>query len=255
MKFSLVGPLFFPPGLIFKNSCLLWYNGNSGGLFFLGSLQMVTATIQLKTLAPWKKAMTNLDSMLKSRDITLPTKFHLVKAIVFAVVMYGCESWTIKKAECWRINAFELRCWKRLSRFSLRITARRSNWSILKEISPEYLLEAAVHGVARVRFDWATELNWTDAKAEIQYFEHLIWRIDSLKKAWYWERLKAEEGDDRGWDCWMAPLTLWTRVWASSGCWWWTGKPGMLQSMASQRVKQDWATTLNWTDYNTQLFL
>ena len=127
--------------------------------------------------------------------------------------------------------------------------------SLRKSVLNIYLLETAVHGVARVRFDWATELNWTDAKAEIQYFEHLIWRIDSLKKTWYWERLKAGEGDDRGWDCWMAPLTLWTRVWASSGCWWWTEKPGMLQSMASQRVKQDWATKLNWADYNTQLFL
>ena len=86
-----------------------------------------------------RKAMTNLDSILKSRDITLPTKVHLVKAMVFPVVMYGCESWTINKAECWRIDVFELRCWKRLLRVPW--TARRSNQSILKEISPEYSLE------------------------------------------------------------------------------------------------------------------
>ena len=86
-----------------------------------------------------RKVMTNLDSILKSRDITLPTKVHLVKAMVFPVAMYGCESWTIKKAECRRIDAFELRCWRRLLRVPW--TARRSNWSILKEISPEYSLE------------------------------------------------------------------------------------------------------------------
>ena len=88
------------------------------------------------TLAPWKKAITNLDSILKSRDITLPTKVHLVKAMVFPVVMSGCESWTTKKAECQRIDAFELWCWRRLP-----WTARRSKQSILKEIKPEYSLE------------------------------------------------------------------------------------------------------------------
>ena len=104
-----------------------------------------------------RKVMTSLDSILKSRDITLLTRVHLVKAIVFPVVMYRCESWTIKKAECQRINAFELWCWRRC----LRITARRSSQSIHKEVSPEYLLEAAVHGVAKSQTwlsDW-TELN------------------------------------------------------------------------------------------------
>ena len=86
-----------------------------------------------------RKAMTNLDSLLKSRDITLPTKVHLVKAMIFPVVMYGCKSWTIRKAECWRIDAFELRCWRRLLRVPW--TANRSNQSILKEISPEYSME------------------------------------------------------------------------------------------------------------------
>ena len=109
--------------------------------FFWGapkSLQMVTAAMKLKD-TPWKKSYDNLDSILKSRDFTLPTKVRLVKAMVFPVVIYGCESWTIKKAECQRIDAFELWCWRRLLRVPW--TARRSNQSILKEVSPEYSLE------------------------------------------------------------------------------------------------------------------
>ena len=109
-----------------------------------------------------RKVMTNLDSILKNRSITLPTKVHLVKAMLFPVVMYGCESWTIKKAEHWRINAFELWCWRRLLRVPW--TARRSNQSILKEISPEYSLEG-----------WMQKL-------KLQYFGHLMWRTDSLEK-------------------------------------------------------------------------
>ena len=109
-----------------------------------------------------RKAMTNLDSILKSKDINLPTKVCLVKAMVFQVVMYGCESWTIKKAERRRIDAFELWCWRRLLRVSL--TARRSNQSILKEISPEYSLEGLM------------------LKLKLQYFVHLIRRTDSLEK-------------------------------------------------------------------------
>ena len=109
-----------------------------------------------------RKAMTNLDSILKSRDITLPTKLHLVKAMVFPVVMYGCESWTIKKAERWRFDAFELWCWR--SRFRIPWTARRSNQSILKEISPKYSLEGLM------------------LKLKHQYFGRLIWRTDSSEK-------------------------------------------------------------------------
>ena len=109
-----------------------------------------------------RKVMTNLDSILKSRDITLPTKAHLVKAMVFPVVMYGCESGTVKKAECRRIDAFELWCWRRLLR--VRWTARRVNQSILKEISPEYSLEGLM------------------LKLKLQYFGHLTWRVDSLEK-------------------------------------------------------------------------
>ena len=101
---------------------------------------MVTAAMKLKDACfLGRKAMTNLDSILKSRDITLLTKVHLVKAMVFPVVMYGCESWTIKKAECWRIDAFELWCQRKLLRVPW--TARRSNQSVLKEISPKYSLE------------------------------------------------------------------------------------------------------------------
>ena len=109
-----------------------------------------------------RKAMTNLDSILKSRDITLPTKVHLVKAMVFSVVMYGGESWTIKKVEHWRIDAFELWCWRRLLRVPW--TARSSNQSILKEINLEYSLEGLM------------------LKLKLQYFGHLLWRTDSLEK-------------------------------------------------------------------------
>ena len=109
-----------------------------------------------------RKVMTNLDSILKSRDITLPTKVYLVKAMVFLVVMYGCESWTVKKAECRRIDAFELWCWRRLLRVPW--TARRSNQSILKEISPEHSLEGLM------------------LKLKCQYFDHLMRRADSLEK-------------------------------------------------------------------------
>ena len=179
-----------------------------------------------------RKAMTNLNSILKSKDITLPAKACLVKAMVFPVVMYGCESWTIKKAECRRIDAFELWCWWRLLRVPW--TARRSNQSILKEISLEYSLEGLI------------------LKLKLQYFGHLMQKADHWKRPWSWERLKArgegEEGEGRGWDGWMPSPTLWTWVWASSGSWWWTGKPGMLQCMGSQRVRHSWATELNWTD-------
>ena len=152
-----------------------------------------------------RKVMTNLDSILKSRDITLPTKVHLVKAIVFPVVRFVCECWTIKKSEHRRIDAFELWCWRR----PLRVlwTTRRSNQSILKKTSPEYSLEGLM------------------LKLKLQYFGHLMWRTDLLVKTLMLEWLKAGiEGDDRGWDDWMSSLTRWTWVWTSSGSWWWAGK-------------------------------
>ena len=113
-------------------------------------------------LTPWIKVMTNLDIILKSRGITLPTKVRLVKAMVFPVVMYGCESRTVKKAECWRSDAFELWCWRGLLRVPW--TARRSNQTILREISPEYSLEGLM------------------LKLKLQYFGHLLWRADLLEK-------------------------------------------------------------------------
>ena len=166
-----------------------------------------------------RKTMIKLDSILKSRDITLPTMVCLVKAMVFPVVVYGCESWTIKKPGHKRIDAFELWCWRRLLR--VLYTVRRSNQSILKEISPEYTLEGLM------------------LKLKLQYFGHLMRRTDSLEKTlmlgkieggkdWCWE------GDDRGWDGWIASLTP---------------KSGMLQSMGSQRFGHDWVTEIKATRY------
>ena len=175
-----------------------------------------------------RKVMTNLDSIWKSRDITLPTKVHLVKALVFQVVMYGCESWTVNKVECWRIYAFELWCWRRLLRVPW--TARRSNQSILKDISPGCSLEVLM------------------LKLKLQYFGHLMWRVDSLeKRPWCSEGLRAGgEGDDRGWDGWMALPTRWTWVWVTSRSWWYTGRPGVRWFMGLQRVGH--AERLNWTN-------
>ena len=141
-------------------------------LFFWApkSLQILNAIkliVIKRRLLLGRKVMTNLDSILKSKDITLSTKVHLVKAMVFPVVMYGCESWTIKKAECQRIDAFELWCWRRLLRVPW--TARRSNQPILKEISPGYSLEELM------------------LKLKLQYFGHLMWRADS------WESLGQQE--------------------------------------------------------------
>jgi len=164
---------------------------------------------------------------LKSRDITLPTKVHRVKAMVFPVVMYGCESWTIKKTEGRRTDSFELWCWRRLLRVPW--TAMRSNQSILKEISPEYSLEGRC-------WSWSSNplATWCE-------------ELTHWKRPWCWERLKAGgEGNDRRWDGWMASRTQWTWVWVNSRSWWWIWRPGLLQSMGSQRVRHDWATELNW---------
>jgi len=178
------------------------------------------------------KVMTNLDSILKRRDITLPTKVCLVKAMVFPVVVYGCESWTVKNAEHQRIDAFELWCWRRLLRVPW--TARRSNQCILKEISPGCSLEGMM------------------LKLKLQYFGHLMWRVDSLEKTLMMGRIGGQEEkgttEDET-DGWMASQTRWTWVWVNSGRWWWTGRPGVLQFMGLQRVGHDWATKLNWTEW------
>ena len=159
-----------------------------------------------------RKAMPNLDSILKNIDITLPTKVHLVKAMVFPVVMYGCESWTVKKAERRRIDAFELWCRRRLLRVPW--TARRSNQSMLKEISPGCSLEGLM------------------LKLKLQSFGHLIWRADLFEKTLMLGKIEAGgEGDDRGWDDWMASPTRWTWIWVDSGSWWWTGRAGVLRFM------------------------
>ena len=181
-----------------------------------------------------RKVMTNLDSILKSRDITLPTKVHLVKAMVFPVIMYGCESWTIKKAEHQRIDDFVLWCWRRLLRVPWN--ARRSNQSILKEINPEYSLEGLM--------------------LKLQYFGHLMWRTDSLVKTLMQGKTegKRRRWHDRQWDGWMASLTWWTWVWASSVSWWWTRKPGVLQSTGLQRVGQNWMPELILLPYYSELF-
>ena len=151
--------------------------------------------------------------------------FCIVKALIFPVVKYGCESWTIKKAEHWRIDAFELCCYRRLLRVPW--TARRSNQSILKEISPIHWKDWCLSWNSNILATWCEELtHW--------------------KRPWCWERWRAGgEGDETGWDDWMASPSQWTWVWVSSGSWWWTGRPGVLQSMGLQRVRHDWT---DWTE-------
>ena len=147
--------------------------------------------------------------------------------------MYGCKSCTIKKADFQRIDAFELWCWRRLLRVPR--TARRSNQPILKEINPKYSLERLM------------------LKLKLWCFGHLMQRANSLEKPQYQETLKAgREGDNRGSDGWMGSPTQWTWVWASSRRWWKTGKPGVLQSMGSQRVRHNWVTEhqqLYWNNW------
>ena len=184
---------------------------NSGWLYFWGAPKITAdgdCSHEIKRcLLLGRKVMTNLDSILKSWDITLPTKVHLVKAMVFQVVMYGCESWIIKTAECRTIDAFELWCWRRLLRVSW--IARRSNQSILKEI---------ILNIHWKDWCWSWSSNTLPTCKEPTHW----------KRPWCWARLKAGEVDDRGWDGWMASPTQWTWIWLSSGSWCWTGKPGVL---------------------------
>ena len=168
------------------------------------------------TLAPWKKRYDQPRQHIKKESHYFANKVHLIKAMVFPVVMYGCESWTIKKAEPWQIDVFELWCWRGLLRVPW--TARWSNQSFLKEIRC-----------------------WNSSTLATWCKELIHW-----KRPWCWERSKAwGEGDDRGWDGWMALPTQWTWVYLSSRIWWWTGKPGGLQSMG---VAKSWRRLSHWTD-------
>ena len=162
--------------------------------------------------APWKKSNGKPRKCVKSRDTIFLTKVHIVKAMIFPVVMYGWESWTIKKADHWRIDAFKLWCWRRLLRFPW--TARRPNQSILKEISPEYSLEELM------------------LKLKLQYFGHKERHVSFGVSS----RRSCRSLYNRGQDGWMALMIQWTWIWANSGRQWRTGKPGILQSMGSQRV-------------------
>ena len=175
--------------------------------------------------------MTNLDSILKSRDISLPTKVQLVKAMVFPVVTYGCERWTIKKSKCWRIDAFELWCWRRLLKVPQE-SARRSNQSILKEIRPEYSLVGLM------------------LKLKLQYFGHLTGRTDSLEKTLMLGKIEGRRRDNRWWDGWMASLTQWTSL-------------SKLQELVMDReawcttvhgVAKSWTRINNWTELKPNSF-
>ena len=176
-------------------------------------------------LPPWKKSYDKHRWHIKKQRHHFADKGLYSQSYGFPVFMYRCESWTIKKAECWRIDAFKLWCWRRLLRVPK--ASMRSNQSILKKINPDYLLE------------------WLMLKLKLQYFGHLVRSADSFEKTPMLGKIEAEEGDDRGWDGWMASPTQWTWVWVNSESWWWTGRPGMLRFMGSQRVGHNWATELN----------
>ena len=207
-------------------------NRNSERLYFWGGSKITADGVYSHEIKRHfllgRKGMTYLDCILKSRDIMLLRKVHLVKGMIFPVLVYGCKSWTIQKAEHQRRNAFELWCWTRLLRVPW--TAKRSNQSILKEISPEYSLEGLM------------------LKLKLKYFGHLMWRTDSLEKTLIlgkidcrsrrgWQRMRLLDGITDSMDM---------KVWASSSSWWRKRKTVMLQSMGFQTVRYNWATEMNW---------
>ena len=189
-----------------------------------------------------RKTMIKLDSILKRRDISLSTKAHLVKAMVFPVVMYRCECWTIKKPKHWRTDVFELWHWRRLL-----------SPLDCKEIKPGHQRKSVLNIHWK---DWCWSWNSSTLATWCEELTH-------LKKPWCWERLKVGgEGDDRGWDCWMASSTPWIWVSVNSRSWWWTGRPGVLQSMGlqSQTRLSDWTeayprTTVNYLDLTKAISL
>ena len=205
--------------------------GEPGGLPSVGSHRVGHNWSDLAAAAVYSILKINLDSIF----VALPAKVHLVKVMFFPAVMYGCESWTIKKAEHQRIDVFELWCWRRLLRVPW--TASNSNQSILKEISPEYSLEGLM------------------LKLKLQYFGHLMRRSDSLEKTLVLGKIEGRRR--RGWQRmrWLDDITNSMGMsWVISRNWWWTGRSDVLQSMELQRVRHNWATELNWTEYNVFFF-
>ena len=180
-------------------------------------------------LAPWKKSDDQPRQHIKKQKHYFASKGLSSQNCGFSVVMYGCESWTIMKAKCWRIHAFELWCWRRLLRVPW--TARISSQSILKEISPGCSLEGLM------------------LKLKLQYLGYLVRRADSLEKTFNLGNIEGRRTRGQQRMRWlMASLIHWTWVWTNSGSWWWTGRPGVLRFMGLQRVGHDWATELNWTN-------
>ena len=179
--------------------------------------------------------MTNLDSILKSRDITLPAKVHLVKAMFFPVVMYGCESWIMRKAEHRRIGTFELWCWRRLLRVPW--TARISTQSILKEIDPGCSLDGLMLNL------------------KLQYFGHLVWRADSFEKTQVLRKIEGRRRRGQQRMRWLDGITnsMDMNLINSRSCWW-TGRPDMLQFMGSKRVGHKWMTELQWTEFPSTIY-
>ena len=191
-------------------------------------MKLLTSVGSQKKQENFRKTSTSASSTTLKPLTLLKSSYVWITFFFFS--QYSCMDVRVglQKNEHWRIDAFELWCWRKLWRVFR--TAVRSNQSILKEISPEYSLEELM------------------LKLKLQYFGNLMRRTDSLEKTLTWERLKAGgEGGNRGWDGWMASLTQWTWVWLNSRNWWWTMRPGMLQSTGSQRVRRDWAAELNWT--------
>ena len=171
-----------------------------------------------------------ITQLVPLEDLVHVLKVCLVKAMVFPVVMYRCESWTVKKVESRRIDAFEQWCWRRLES---PLDCRE-----IQPVHPKGNQSWIFIGRTEWCWSWSsnTLANWCE-------------ELTHLKRPWFWERLRAGgEGDDRRWDGWMASPTQWTGVWVNSGSWWWTGRPGMLQFMGLQKVRHNWATELNWTE-------